>query len=188
MVDFVLSARHLSVFRLLLGVHGVALIQLHGVVVEVGLVLCFQSGNDLVAHACIAVDTVAGVVFIVFVAAPVGVVVKLNGRIVNTAHVPRALCAVGQEIEFLELIHVELSLSPLCELHHDVVVAVTGFLSALGAVVEVVDRGEDIQPFVLAGDVTADVEDVLILTAVGLVACERRVGIGDAVGAVVVDV
>ena len=188
MVDLVLSARHLSVFRLLLGVHGIALILLHGVVVEVGLVLRLQLGEDLIADACIAVDTVAGVVLIVFVATPIGVVVVLDGRIVNTAHVPRALCAVGQEIEFLELIHVELSLTPLRELHHDVVVAVTGFLTSLGAVVEVVDRGEDIQSLVLAGDVSADVEDVFILAAVGLVAFERGVGIGDAVGAVVVDV
>lgn len=88
MVDLILRAGNLHVFRLLLRVDGIALIVLVGVVVEVCLVLSLEVGDDLIAHTHIAIDTVTKVVLIVLVAAPVRVVMELDRRVIDTTHVP----------------------------------------------------------------------------------------------------
>ena len=107
-------------------------------------------------------------------------------RIVYTVTVPGSLGAVRILVHILQLVHIQLTLTPLGELHHDVVVAVTGILTTLGAAVEVVHAGEHVQLLVRAHDVTAHVEDVLVHRAVGQIAVEARVRVADTEGTVVI--
>ena len=106
-------------------------------------------------------------------------------RIVNIDTVPGGLGSIRISVHILQLIHIQLALTPLHELLHDVVVAITGFLTTLGTAVEVVHAGEHVQLLVRAHDITVDIEDVLIHRAVGQIAVEARVGIADTEGTIV---
>ena len=78
-------------------------------------------------------------------------------------------------------------MTPLYELHHDVVIAITDFLTTLGAVVEEVDACEYVQLLVRAHDVTIHIEDVLVHRAVGHITREAGVGIRNTESCIVVN-
>ena len=182
-VQLVLLAGGLLVLGLLLRVDGVTLELLVGEEVQIGLVLELQAGQDMVDEAHVAIDAVTGIVLIVLVATPIGVVGVGRARIVPVTAVPSDLRAVdGTLVEGLELLHVQLAVAPLDEFLHHVVVVVTRLRTAASGGVEIGHVGHHLQLFIGAGGRGGDIEDVLTQRAVRHVTAKLRVGVRDTYG------
>ena len=107
--------------------------------------------------------------------------------IINIVTVPGCLCSIGISVDVLQLFDVELALTPLYELHHDVVVTITCVLTTFCTAIEIVHACEYVQLLVTAHDVTIHAEDILIHRAVGQVAVQRVVGVADTEGTIVIN-